>query len=141
MSSKSQCHATAEACFQQKLILTGQRNSETGGPWTMSVPAAFQAHKAVNMNAKPEDLVAFAHRSLWLPANSTSLKALQRGFLPPFPGLSTKTLRKCPPQTEAMIKGHLDSAHKNANSTKADQIAAVDPVPQELLEDAFPPTN
>ena len=105
----------------------------------MSIPSAHQADKAVNMNAKPDDLVAFAHCSLWSPANSTSLKALQRRFLPPFPGLSTKTLRKHPPQSEATIKGHPDSARENANGTKADQIAAVDLILQELLNDAFPP--
>ena len=105
------------------------------------MPTEHQAHKAVNMNANPEDLVAFAHCSLWSPANSTLLKALQRGFLPPFPGLSVETLRKCPPHSEATMKGHLDSAWKNAKSTKAEQIVAVDPIPRELLDDAFPPQD
>ena len=132
---------TAEVYFQQKLILTGHRNNETSGLWTMSIPTIHQANQAVNVNAKPEDLVAFAHRSLWSPANSTLLKALQQGFLPPFPGLSVKTLRKFPPRSEATIKGHLDSARKNARSTKQDQQAAVDPILRELLDDAFPPQH
>ena len=107
----------------------------------MSMPTGHQANKAVNMNAKPEDLAAFAHRSLWSPANSTLLKALHRGFLPPFPGLSVKTLRRYPPRSEATTKGHMDSARKNAKSTKEEQIAAVNPILRELLEDAFPPQN
>ena len=132
---------TAEVYFQQKLILTGHRNSETSGLWTMSIPTRNQANTTINMNAKPEDLVQFAHRSLWSPANSTLLKALQRGHLPPFPGLSVKTLRKFPPRSEATIKDHLDSARKNAKSTKEEQKAAVDPLLKELLDDAFPPQN
>jgi hypothetical protein len=65
----------------------------------------------------PGDLVAFYHAALFSPALSTLQQALKRGFLPPFPGLTSETLRKHPPPTEATIMGHLDGRRKNIQST------------------------
>ena len=44
--------------------------------------------------------------------------ALEKHFLPPFPGLTTKSLKAHPPRSEATAKGHLDAKRKNTNSTK-----------------------
>jgi hypothetical protein len=69
-------------------------------------------------SATASELVAFAHASLFSPTLSTLATALDKGYIPNFPGLSSRTLRNHPPQSAAMIKGHLDQARKNTKSTK-----------------------
>jgi hypothetical protein len=66
----------------------------------------------------PAELVAFAHATLFSPALSALAAALAKGYLANFPGLTTKLLLKYPPQSAAMIKGHLDQTRKNQRSTK-----------------------
>ena len=68
--------------------------------------------------ASPEHLVAFAHAALFSPAIRTLKTALDRGYLPPFPGLTSKTLAKYTPHSMATAKGHLDATRKNQRSTK-----------------------
>jgi hypothetical protein len=115
-------------------ILAGVRTPGTG-LWHLSlvqpahVPAApapfppllHQSYSAVQ-SATPAELVAFAHATLFSPALSTLQTALDRGFLPSFAGLTSKTLRKHPPQSVAMIKGHLDQTRKNQRSTKSSPL-------------------
>jgi hypothetical protein len=43
---------------------------------------------------------------------------MKRGYLPPFVGLSTSTLKKYPPALEATTMGHMDNRRKNTQSTK-----------------------
>jgi hypothetical protein len=69
-------------------------------------------------SATPAQLVAFAHATLFSPALSTLKLALNKGYLTNFPGLTAKTLRKYPPQSFPMVKGHLDQTRKNQASTK-----------------------
>ena len=59
--------------------------------------------------------------ALFSPVLSTLDQALQAGFLLNFPGLSSKLLRKYPPQYIPMIKGHLDQRRQNQHSTKVKQ--------------------
>jgi hypothetical protein len=132
---------TAKIYYQDSLVLQGSRSSESSGLWTLRITDAHSSNHAVNMQAKPEDLVDFAHRSLFSPANSTLLRALQLNFLPPFPGLTIQNLRKFPPRSEATIKGHLDAARKNYKSTHKSPAELLDPLLRELLDDAFPPSN
>ena len=73
---------------------------------------------AIGNSATPADLVAFAHASLFSPSVSTLETALRKGFLPPFPGLTLKSLQKYPPKSEATTMGHLDNIRKNLKSTK-----------------------
>jgi hypothetical protein len=69
-------------------------------------------------SAMPAQLAAFAHATLFSPALSTLGLALKKGYLTNFPGLTAKTLRKYPPQSFPMVKGHLDQTRKNLASTK-----------------------
>ena len=80
-----------------------------------TIPAT--AHRALG-SADPAALVAFAHAALFSPAIATLHIALTRNFLPALPGLTTTLLRKHPPRSSAMIKGHLDQSRKNQQSTK-----------------------
>jgi hypothetical protein len=68
--------------------------------------------------ARPTDVVAFHHAALFSPALTTLERALQKGFLPPFPGLTLQALCRDPPHSVATIKGHLDQIRKNLRSTK-----------------------
>jgi hypothetical protein len=137
-------------------ILEGIRTPETG-LWQLSiVPTSppppllqqstplllHQSFSAVH-SATPSELVAFAHATLFSPALSTLDTALSRGYLPHFIGLTAKTLRKYPPPSVAMVKGHLDQSRKNQNSTKKITSSPSDLSPDSTTEehqpaDAFP---
>ena len=93
-----------------------------------------KAAPAITRNAStPADLVAFAHAALFSPAISTLKKALRKGFLPPFTGLTETTLHRYSPSLEATAMGHLDAQRKNTRSTKlVDEDSTLD-------QDYFPP--
>ena len=64
------------------------------------------------------DLLKFYHATLGSPTLSTLQTALEKNLLPGFPGLTVKALKKYPPQSIAMHKGHLDQTRKNIQSTQ-----------------------
>jgi hypothetical protein len=66
----------------------------------------------------PADLVAFFHAALFSPISSTLLRAMKKGFLLPFAGLTESNLKRYPPPAEATAMGHMDSKHKHIQSTK-----------------------
>ena len=119
-----------------ELLLDGVRTPDTGlwhlslvkaslettaaSPATIPPPMLLHQSFAAIQSATPAELVAFAHAALFSPALSTLTTALKRGFLPNFMGLTAKSLRKYPPHSVAMVKGHLDQARKNQRSTKKD---------------------
>ena len=90
-------------------------------------PLLHHSYAAVASATPPADLVAFAHASLFSPALSTLKTALDRGYLPDFPGLTSATLTKYPPQSITMIKGHMDQSRKNQCSTKPKLRTAMEP--------------
>jgi len=70
-------------------------------------PMTHMANAAIG-STMPADLVAFAHATLFSPALSTLAKALCQGHLPKFAGLTLKQLCRHPPQSIAMMQGHMD---------------------------------
>ena len=149
-----------------KCLLTGRRTPDTG-LWHLSLntpslapmpiapahipiapaPAPLLHHSyATVQSATPAELVAFAHATLYSPALSTLATALKRGFLPQFLGLTPKSLRKHPPQSVAMIKGHMDQARKNQQSTKPTTVpvpsltdtSATSPLPDDVFPQSEP---
>ena len=101
-------------------------------------------------SASPAELVAFTHAALFSPVLSTLQSALDKGYVQGLPGLTSQTLRKYPPQSTAMVKGHLDQTRKNTQSTQMktpvasnSSPAAPSTVPiaelEAILADAFPP--
>lgn len=113
---------TVHVYLKNQCILQGTRSNETR-LWHLDstpVPAKTTLEHANNAlsAASPATHVAFAHAALFSPALSTLHTALHRGFLPTFPGLSIKSLRKHPPRSGAMIKGHLDQTRQNKQSTR-----------------------
>ena len=126
------------------LVLHGARTPTTG-LWHLQLapdPPLINTCAAVH-SATPSDLVAFAHAALFSPALSTLRHALDRGFLPQFPGLTAKTLAKYPPHSIAMVKGHLDQTRKNQRSTKPKAAEPVLPASSPLSDhdSAFPPSD
>jgi hypothetical protein len=85
----------------------------------------------------PAGMVAFSHACLFSPQLSTLQTALDRGYIIGFPGLTAKSLKKYPPQSIAMHKGHLDQERKNQRSTKV-KAPSVPPGFNDL--DLFPAT-
>jgi hypothetical protein len=101
-------------------VLNGQRN-HTNGMWEVELPKTEERANAIGTQTASE-LVAFAHATLFSPALTTLENALNKGYLTNFPGLSAKLLRKHPPTSIAMVKGHLDQSRKNQRSTKKPPI-------------------
>jgi hypothetical protein len=98
-------------------ILTGSRDHSTG-MWHITLPSASTTHMSHHVGKQSTaDLVAFAHATLFSPSLSTLEKALNNGYLTNFPGLNDQSLRKFPPASVPMAKGHLDQTHKNRRST------------------------
>jgi hypothetical protein len=85
-------------------------------------PVANSATPAIGHSCTPADIVAFHHAALFSPAISTLTTALQKGHIPPLPGLTVNLLRKYTPDLEATTMGHLDNRRKNIQSTKPKQV-------------------
>eukprot|EP00980_Cylindrotheca_fusiformis_P004142 scaffold903_cov124-Cylindrotheca_fusiformis.AAC.1 len=94
---------------------TPKVNPPTSTPVILPIPE-FQAHAL--SAPKAAELVSYAHAALFSPALSTLEKALAKGYLINFPGLSLQTLRQNPPVSLPMIKGHMDQIRQNVRSTK-----------------------
>jgi hypothetical protein len=116
---------TVRVTYDNVIVLSGTRTTKTK-LWHLDLSSTpqyapkiiHQANGAIG-SATPAELIAFAHATLFSPTLSTLHSALAQGFLTNFPGLNTRTLRKYPPQSIAMIKGHLDQSRKNQRSTKS----------------------
>ena len=121
--------------YKDHPILSGNR--KTNGLWNLNLFPIQEANAAVGNNAKTADLVAFHHASLFSPSISTLQKALQKGYLPLFPGLTKRSLKKYPPTLAATIKGHLNTVRINTKSTRTDDTYPSNIV-AELMDDFFP---
>lgn len=144
---------TVRVHLDNMLLLSGVR-TRTTGLWHLSLVAPdpppanatnsellHHSFAAVH-SATPAELVAFAHAALFSPAISTLKRALDCGFLPNFLGLTAQALAKHPPNSFAMVKGHMDQTRKNQQSTKPKPNANPPKPPQAADEDdAFPPSD
>jgi hypothetical protein len=125
--------------YDNKIVLTGKRTPLTR-LWKIDLPVPptaivnHQAYHAVG-SATPAQLVAFSHAALWSPALSTLDTALTKGFVSNFPGLSNTTLRKYPPASIPMHKGHMDQTRQNKHSTKPKKKSKK---PTEVDTETFP---
>jgi len=122
---------TVDITHNDKTILKGIR-TKTNNLWHATLPPKTNSdNHHTNTNTSPEQrannvnqtkkaaaLVAFAHGALFSPALSTLQQALDKNYVNHFPGLTPQTLRQHPPQSIAMIKGHLDQSRQNQRSTK-----------------------
>jgi len=100
LSIRQLCDAGCDVAFtadrvtikhNDTVILQGHRTASTK-LWELDIqpiatPTTHKANAAVG-SATPAELVAFAHAALFSPALSTLAKALRRGHLPEFAGLT-----------------------------------------------------
>ena len=113
-----------QVTYNDTIILEGTRSPETT-LWELPRPIntspdtifPYYANAAVGNNT-PANMVAFMHAAFFSPAISTLEKALQLGYINNIPGFTSATLKRHPPRSAAMIKGHLDQTRKNLRSTK-----------------------
>jgi hypothetical protein len=128
-------------------ILTGTRTPATM-LWELILTPVHpqlmhQANGAIG-SASPEQLVAFAHAALFPPALSTLDQALAKGYITNFPGLTSKLLRKYPPRSIPMVKGHLKQSRQNQRSTKPKlkpKKLPNDPQEIAITDDHFPKSD
>lgn len=129
--------------YNDTIVLTGTRTPQTRlwqvdrghTPTAHCCTPTHSANTAIG-SATPAETVAFAHASLFSPALSTLHAALDAGWLLNFPGLSARALRKHPPQSYPMVKGHLDQVRRNTRSTKPKFIS--EPLDPEIEADIRP---
>jgi hypothetical protein len=113
-------------------VLTGHRDIPTG-MWHVDLPPP-KLHLANRIgDPKTSELVAYAHAAMFSPVLTTLEQALTKGFLINFPGLTATSLRKHPPISIPMSKGHLDQTRQNQRSTK--------PKPATIAPDSDDPTT
>ena len=117
------------------IILTGTRTNASG-LWIVNAsprrsatitpqPAHHTAPPVCNSLARPcpplatlEQRIAFLHASMCNPALSTLCSAIDAGFLSSFLEITSALVRKYPPQSAAMVQGHLDQVRRNTASTQ-----------------------
>jgi hypothetical protein len=99
------------------VIITGIR--APNGLW--KIPLATTTHQAngiLRLDKTQEELALYHHATLGSPAPSTLLRAIRRGHLTTFPGLTTQLIVKHLPKSIATALGHLDQESKNIRSTR-----------------------
>jgi hypothetical protein len=105
-----------------KVVMTGNQ-MQTNLLWRMEYPIIneiVQSHEAnatIHFNTAAE-IVRFTHAALGYLPLATLDKALSRGYLSTFPGLTQKLLRAHPPFNIATPLGHMMQSRKNMRSTK-----------------------
>jgi hypothetical protein len=102
----------------------GSRSLWTLTPSTLtSIPPTLAFANAARPAFLPSstlaaNIVAFMHAALGSPVLSTLQKALDSGFLPGIPGLTSQSLRNNPPFSVATVKGHQDALRQGLQSTQ-----------------------
>ena len=97
---------------------------------------------AVINNPNLAERIAFYHASMFSPALSTWCTAIDAGHFTSWPKLKSAQARQYPPQSIAMVKGHLDQERANVRSTKLTaekhEITTSHPVPDPTPESLAP---
>jgi hypothetical protein len=134
LSVSQLCKANCQVVFQEraitvhhngKVVMKGEMTEESS-LWHMEVPTEkerdihFAANTAIYFNTAAE-IVKFMHAAMGYPVLTTLDKALAKGLVKGFPGLTQQTLRNHPPFSDATIKGHMAQTRKNVRSTKKSQ--------------------
>ena len=92
-----------------------------------AIPSSTHTANAVNPSATIADRIEFYHASMGSPALSTWCDAIDAGRLTTFPELTSAQVRRYPPASIPMIKGHLDQQRANLRSTKSKPSPEVKP--------------
>jgi hypothetical protein len=109
-------------------VLQGTRTPATG-LWQVAQDQPSQPQQAHSVqlsasNKSVADRVAFYHAAMFSPAITTWCQALDAGFLTTWPDLTSAQVRRHPPFSVAMLKGHMDQQRANQRSTQPASSAA-----------------
>ena len=85
------------------------------------------------MRTVPE-LIKYLHQACWSPTVDTWCKAIDRGYLATFPGLTAAAVRKHLPPSIATTKGHMRKSRQHVRSTTA-QPTIAHAVPEMTTQD------
>ena len=110
------------------------------GLWSIPLAVPLPLHQAngiLRLDQSREQLAVYHHTTLGSPAASTLLRAIRRGHLTTFPGLTTQLISKHLPKSVATALGHQDQEAKNLRSTR--QVSPLS-VPNSPLDDDLSPT-
>jgi hypothetical protein len=150
--------STVTVKYKDCIVLTGTRLSITR-LWNLNVPRTASAPplsvadtpeiasttstaNAVINNPNLAERIAFYHASMFSPALSTWCAAIDAGHFTSWPELTSVQVRRYPPQSIAMVKGHLDQERANVRSTKLTaekhEITTSHPVPDPTPESLAP---
>jgi hypothetical protein len=130
---------------KDEIIITGKRMSN--GLWSIPItsttadpPPVHQANGILRLDKPRQELAAYHHATLGSPAPSTLIRAISRGHLHTFPGLTTSLIAKHLPKSIATTMGHQDQESKNIRSTRILPSHASTPQdPPEIDSDLAPP--
>ena len=108
-----------------KVIITGSRMNN--GLWSIPIaPSSHQANGIVRLDKTKHDLACYHHATLGSPVTSTLLRAIRRGHLATFPGLTINLISKHLPASIATALGHQDQEAQHLRSTKQLESASSD---------------
>ena len=131
------------------VIITGRRM--TNGLWSIPIsPPSHQANGILRTDKTKHDLAIYHHATLGSPVSSTLLRAIRRGHLTTFPGLTTNLISKHLPASIATTLGHQDQEAQHLRSTSrpppslpdaaADDSEDIAPAPDEDPEKTDTPS-
>ena len=109
-----------------QVIIIGHRMSN--GLWTIPISSAptHQANGILRTDSTKMELAAYLHATLGSPVPSTLIRAIRRGHLTTFPGLTTNLISKHLSKSVATVLGHQDQEAKNLRSTRSTPIPVMD---------------
>ena len=133
--------------YKNKIIMQGTR--QPNKLWTIDSTKHHSLNSIIDAPTIKER-IEFYHKSLFSPTLSTLAKAIKAGYLTTFPTITTKQLRRWPPNQEATIKGHMHAKRANIQSTRqtVNKLVALPPhthliqqEPNETIDKPIPSTN
>ena len=128
---------TVTISLNNDIILTGTRSGPTS-LWHLHLPSPTTPtccnltinDAPTNTNATTHsansvipqhtiaDRIAFYHATMFSPSLSTWCQAINNNHMATWPDLTSAQVRRYPPQSLALVKGHLDQTRANQRSTK-----------------------
>ena len=124
------------------LIITGHRLPN--GLWSLPLEPSnkHQINGILRTDRPKRELAEYHHASLGCPAPSTLLRAIRRGHLTTFPGLTTNLVTKHLPPSIATALGHQDQEAKNLRTTQTPVVLDENTLPDtDLAPDLEPRTH